>query len=107
MYPEEYGAQVKRHWHTYTDQEEWKRYWLGPTTQTWVEQHLAQGYIALVIVERVPNKAHALVALESHGNEGVYVMDPLYGHRVDSWEWFLSVGPGHHGCHHIDGWYRI
>lgn len=101
------GLQMRRHWNHYNeDQEEWQRYWLGPATRSWVEQHLSEGWIGLVIVERVTGKAHALVVLERRGDEGVLVMDPLYGHRIDSWEWFLSIGPGHHGCHHIDGWYK-
>lgn len=101
------GLEIKRHWDHYkNDEEEWKRYWLGPATRLWVEQHLRQGYIGLVIVERVIGKAHAVVALESRGDEGILVMDPLYGHHLDTWDWFLSVGPGYHGCHHIDGWYR-
>jgi len=108
MFPQWHcGLQMKRHWDHYDDdKEEWQRYWLGPATREWVARHLREGYIGLVIVERVVGKAHALVVLESCGEEGVLVMDPLYGHRVDTWEWFLAVGPRSHGCHHIDGWYR-
>jgi hypothetical protein len=107
MFPQWHcGLHMKRHWDHYdTDQAEWQRYWLGPTAQSWVETHLNQGYIGLVIVERVVGRAHAIVVLESHGDEGIFVMDPLYGHRVETWEWLLSAGPGQHGCHHIDGWY--
>lgn len=101
------NLQMKRHWDDYEhDKEEWQRYWLGPTTRLWVEWHLSHGYTGLVIVERIAGKAHALVVLEGRGDDGVFVMDPLYGHRVERWEWFLSVGPGYHGCHHIDGWYK-
>ncbi len=108
MFPQlKCGLQMKRHWDHYEEsKEEWQRYWLGPLTRSWVEQQFTEGYIGLVIVERTAGRAHALVALESRGEEGIYVMDPLYGHRVDTWEWFLAVGPGYHGCHHIDGWYK-
>lgn len=98
--------ELERYWdYVNKDEEERRRYWLGSGVRSWVERHLAQGQISVVIVERVPGLAHALVLLESRGDEGVFVMDPLYGHRLDTWEWFLSIGPGNHGCHHIDGWY--
>lgn len=100
------GLALERYW-DYVDKDdgERRRYWLGPGMRQWVEKHLASGQISVVIVERIPTMAHALVLLESRQDEGAFVMDPLYGHRVESWEWFLSVGPGHHGCHHINGWY--
>lgn len=99
---------IERFWdYIDKDEEERKRYWLGPDTRQWVEQHLASDQIALVVVERVTGMAHMVVLLESRGDEGVYLMDPLYGHCVESWEWFLSIGAGKHGAHHIDGWYEI
>jgi hypothetical protein len=102
------GLALERYWdYVDKDEEERRRYWLGPGTRPWVEKHLAQGQISAVIVERVVGLAHALVLLESRGDAGVLVMDPLYGHRIDTWEWFLSIGPGNHGCHHIDGWYSL
>lgn len=101
------GLDLERAWrYRGQDEEEWRRYWLGPGTRSWVEKHLASGQIGLVLVERVVGLAHALVVLESCGDEGVLVMDPLYGHKTEDWKWFLSIGPGQHGCHHIDGWYR-
>ena len=101
-----FGVKLERFWnYLEDDQDEMQRFWLGQGTREWVEKHLTQGQIGLVIVERVAGKAHALVALESRGDKGIFVMDPLYGHRVDTWEWFLSIGPGNHGAHHIDGWY--
>lgn len=102
-----FGAKIERHWNYEDDRNEWRRYWLGPGTRSWVEKHLTSGQISVIIVERIPAIAHALVLLESKGDEGVLVMDPLYGHRIESWDWFLSIGPGNHGCHHIDGWFSL
>lgn len=102
------GLALERDWdYVEKDEDERRRYWLGPGTRLWVEEHLDCGQLSVVIVERVVGLAHALVLLESQGEKGVLVMDPLYGHRVDTWEWFLSIGPGAHGCHHIDGWYSF
>jgi hypothetical protein len=102
-----FGTRLERFWdYIDSDETEKRRFWLGPDTREWVESHLAQGKFGLAIVERVPQKAHALVVLESKGDRGVFVMDPLDGHRIDTWEWFLSVGAGHHGAHRIDGWYH-
>lgn len=109
MYPSLYcGLKLERYWdYLHKDEEERLRYWLGPGTRSWVEKHLVSGQISVVIVERVSTMAHALVLLESRGDEGALVMDPLYGHCVESWDWLLSIGPGNHGCHHIDGWYSL
>lgn len=102
------GLALDRAWlYRGIDEAERRRFWLGPGTRPWVEEHLAAGQIGVAIVERRAGHAHALVVLESRGEDGVLVMDPLYGHQVDSWEWFLSIGPGQHGCHHLDGWYSI
>lgn len=107
MFPElQCGLQQERFWHYLRlSKEERLLFWLGPGTRPWVEQHFDKGQIGLVTVERVKGIAHAIVALESRGDDGVYIMDPLYGHRVESWDWFLGIGPGTHGCHHIEGWY--
>ena len=101
------GYPVDLWWH-HKDENDIKRmYWLGANARLWVEYHLRAGEIALVIVERVPNRAHALVLLESRGDDGVLVMDPLYGHRTEPWPWLLGLGAGRHGAHHIAGWYRL
>lgn len=93
------------HWLHTREKQAFQRFWLGPHQRSWVERSLASGRVGLISVERTPGRAHSLVLLENQGETGVLVMDPLYGHRIDTWEWFLSVGPGHHGCHRIDGWY--
>ena len=81
------------------------RWWLGPTQQSWVEQMLADGWIARADVLRVTFMGHAVVVLESRGDTGVLLMDPVHGMVVEPWEWFLAGGPGHE-CHRIEAWYR-
>lgn len=99
-------AKPQRFWQFYdSDEAEQRRFWLGPGTRPWVEQHLAAGHLALVQLHRIPTMAHAVVLLEARGDEGVFLMDPIYGHVVESWDWFLGIGPGNHGCHHVEGWY--
>ena len=102
-----FAIAIDRYWDFVYDEPERQRYWLGPDQRVWVESHLAAGEIGLVCVERTAGRAHQLVVLESRGDAGVLVMDPLYGHRIESWQWFLSVGPSQRGCHRIDGWYRL
>ena len=101
------GYPVEMWWEHTQNEPEKRLFWLGAHARPWVETHLARGAIALVTVERVPGRAHAIVLLEAHGDAGVYVMDPLYGHRVDAWEWFLGVGASFHGAHHLSGWYTL
>lgn len=101
------GLHMERIWEYLPDESERLRFWMGPGERAWVEEHLCTGKIGLVCVERAVGHAHQLVVLESLGDAGVLVMDPLYGHREEPWDWFLSVGPGHTGCHHIDGWYSV
>jgi hypothetical protein len=36
----------------------------------------------------------------------VLLMDPLSGFVSEPWEWFLGIGPGKHGCHYVESWYR-
>src|SRR5262249_28958902 len=100
------GHPVERFWDWMDkDEAERLRFWLGADTRAWVEQRLARGQVAVVQVHRIATMAHALVLLERQGDAGVLLMDPLYGHVVESWDWFLSIGPGNHGCHHVEGWY--
>ncbi len=108
MYPSlVLGIPTERFWQWYeVDEAEQRRFWLGQETRPWVERHLAAGELAIVQLHRIPTMAHAVVLLEARGDEGVFLMDPIYGHIVEPWEWFLGIGPGNHGCHHVEGWYR-
>lgn len=107
-YPQTLGHPVTCFWDALKrgDDAEQRRYWLGEGTREWVEDWLARGYLAVVQVHRIPTMAHALVLLESQGDSGVLLMDPIYGHITEPWDWFLSIGPGHHGAHHVEGWYQ-
>ncbi len=104
-YPGEFGDVTIHYWQYRHGELEWQRFWLGPAQRSWVESYLAAGYLGLASVKRTPGYGHALVVLEDKGDDGVLVMDPLYGHRIESWDWLLASGVGHL-CHRINGWYR-
>ena len=98
------GAEIR----TYADEygeATFKSWWLGPGTDGWIRDWLSAGWIAHATVHRIPDFGHAVAVLGAAA-EGVLLMDPLCGHVVEPWEWFLGIGPGKHGCHRIDGWYR-
>lgn len=97
-------------------------FWLGPGTREWLTGWLAGGWIAQVGVNRIASCGHAVVVLAA-SDDGVLLMDPIYGHVTEPWEWFLGPGgrkgdrsgawPGSapdgrqfYGCHYIEGWYR-
>ena len=80
-----------------------KRWWMGPEHRGWVEGRLRAGHIALVHVLRIPTMTHAVVLLDADA-ENVLLMDPLYGFKEETWDWFLGPGAGTQ-CHHIDCWY--
>lgn len=102
------GVSMSRFWdYEKSDPDECKRFWLGPDTRPWVEQRLATGALAIVHLHRIPTMTHAVVLLEARGDAGVYLMDPIFGHVVESWDWFLGIGPGNHGCHHVEGWFTL
>ena len=67
-------------------------FWLGPRCRPWVEGHLDGGRIAQVMVNRIAGMGHAAAVL-GHSAEGVLLMDPIYGHVTEPWEWFLGPGP--------------
>lgn len=98
-----------RHWgEDAADDDARRRWWLGPTARPWVEGWLADGWIGLALVHRIPELAHAVVVLDAT-EAGAVLMDPwptYGGFLTESWDWFLGVGAGTHGCHRIDGWYR-
>jgi hypothetical protein len=81
------------------------KFWMGPGTEDWVRSWLDKGWIAHVEVMRISALGHAVVLLDA-GNDGVLLMDPLTGHVTEPWEWFLGIGPGKHGSHHVAAWYR-
>ena len=89
----------------FEDEDERRRWWLGPGTREWVERHLADGWIADVRVHRVSHMTHAVVLLDAF-EEGVLLMDPVYGHVIEPWDWFLGIGPGTYGCHRVEYWLR-
>jgi hypothetical protein len=116
----ELGAETRRFWDVYGDEPARKTFWLGPGTEEWVRDWLADEWIAQLNVHRVPEMGHAVVLLEADAY-GVLLMDPIYGHITEPWGWFLGPGvragcdgwPGSapdgrafYGCHHIEGWYR-
>lgn len=102
-YPEELGLEMECYWR-YEDEQQWKRFWLGMEQKVWVQEHLAQEHLALVSIHRVPEMGHSVVLLEAD-ETGVLIADPATGHVHETWEWFLGMGPGTHGCHRIEGWY--
>lgn len=102
-YPEDLGIAMDCYWR-HEDEQQWRRFWLGIEQRAWVQEHLVQGQIALVSVHRVPEMGHSVVLLEAD-EAGVLLADPAAGHVRETWDWFLGVGPGTHGCHCIDGWY--
>lgn len=107
------GAQMRTFWDECTDDtasvaENLRRgrFWMGPGTGEWVRSWLADGWIAHAEVMRISAFGHAVVLLDA-SDEGVLLMDPLYGHVIEPWGWFLGSGPGTPGAHHIAGWYRL
>lgn len=96
-------------------------FWLGPGGRPWLEERLCGGWIAMVQVNRIREMSHAVVALECSG-AGVLLMDPVYGHMTEPWEWLLGPGgkagrsewPGRapdgrqfFGAHFVEGLYRM
>jgi hypothetical protein len=108
-YPERaLGHEVHRWREDRDDEEKRRRWWLGPGTEPWVRSWLEDGWIAHVFVHRRQDYGHAVALLDAT-DDAVHLMDPwpaFGGHITEPWEWFLGIGPGTHGCHHIVGWYR-
>lgn len=108
-YPEEVcGLEMLPYWRDMDEAHHFNdRWWLGPSQRAWVEQMLADGWIAYAHVMRSTVMSHAVTLLEARGDAGVFMMDPVHGPVVESWKWFLSSGP-HHGnwCHRIEAWYQ-
>ena len=95
-------------------------FWLGPAQREWVCDRTAAGWVAQVMVNRKAGMGHAVVLLDGD-NDGVLLMDPVFGHVTEPWAWFLGPGPKSEaaewpgsapdgrafwGCHFIEGWYR-
>jgi hypothetical protein len=81
------------------------KFWMGPGTEDWVRSWLDDGWIAHAEVMRISAFGHAVALLDA-AEEGVVLMDPLCGHVIEPWSWFLGPGPGMKGAHFIAGWYR-
>lgn len=113
------GAEYRTFWDVYGDEPERKIFWMGPDAEAWVRDWLADGWIAAVNLHRIAEMGHAAAVLGAR-DDGVLLMDPIYGHVTEPWGWFLGPGvrngpgwPGSapdgrafHGCHFIEGWYR-
>jgi len=99
------GAETRTFWDVYGDGPERRIFWMGQGAQDWLRGWLADGWVGHAQVFRIPEMGHA-VAVLGVTDEGVLLMDPLSGHITEPWEWFLGIGPGKHGCHFMEGWYR-
>ena len=73
------------------------RWWMGPDQREWVASMLDVA-VCLVHLLRIPTMHHSVVALEAR-DDGVLLMDPIYGHVVEPWDWFLGPGAGDHNAH--------
>jgi LmbE family N-acetylglucosaminyl deacetylase len=114
------GAEFRTHWTEYRDSPDRKIFWQGPAAREWTRGWLEDGWIAAVCLRRIAEMDHAAAVLGC-SDEGVLLMDPVYGHITEPWGWFLGPGPKagradwpgtapdgrvFHGCHFIEGWYR-
>lgn len=72
-------------------------WWMGPDQREWVAS-LLDVAVCLVHLLRIPTMHHSVVALEAH-DDGVLLMDPIYGHVVEPWDWFLGPGAGNQNAH--------
>lgn len=101
-----YGLRLTR---SSTDPDgEARRYWLGPRALPWLVENLDRRRVAILDIERVPGRRHAVVLLEARP-EGGLIMDPLSGYRVEPWDYLLADGPGRHAYprvnHRVRGFY--
>lgn len=116
------GADYRTFWDVFRDEPARKIFWLGPAAEQFVREWTADGWIAGLCLHRIAEMGHAAVLLEA-SDDGVLLMDPIYGHITEPWSWFLGPGPragrseqewpgraadgrAFHGCHFIEGWYR-
>ena len=106
--------QWHRFWDVYDDAPARKVFWLGPGAQGWVRDWLARRVdSAGHAVHRIPAWA-TRSSCSSASDDGVLLMDPIYGHVTEPWDWFL--GPGaqrddepftpNRCCHFIEAWYK-
>jgi hypothetical protein len=115
------GADIRHLWHYQEDEAVRRLFWLGPGTRDWVLGWLAHGWIAQVALHRIKPMGHGAVLLDADDDHGVILMDPIYGHVLEPWDWFLGPGPKDgradwpgsapdgrefYGCTYIEGWYR-
>lgn len=104
------GHDRRSWWDDRDDDEERRRWWLGAggASTDWVRYWLDAGWLGVAVVHRIAGMGHSVAVLGAT-EEGALIMDPypgFGGHVVEPWDWFLGSGPGNHGCHRIDAWYR-
>lgn len=99
------GAETRKWWEDKDDDERRRRWWLGPNGREWVQSWIDDGWIGYAYVHRISDMAHAVVLLDA-SDEGVLLMDPVYGHVIEPWDWFLGIGAGTYGCHRVTPWHR-
>lgn len=118
-YPQRVLGAEMRTFSDVRDESRRKRYWLGPDLQGWLTGVLFCGWRGIAQVNRIQPMGHAVTVLAA-GPDGVLLMDPIYGHVTESWDWFLGPGPKDgradwpgtapdgrewFGAHYIEGWY--
>jgi hypothetical protein len=106
------GAEARTFWDELTNRREPMadalrrgKFWMGPGAGEWVRSWLADGWVAHVEVHRIAAFGHAVVLLDA-SDDGVLLMDPLSGHVIEPWDWFLGSGPMTQAPHYVAGWYR-
>jgi hypothetical protein len=99
------GIETRSWWDDLHDDEARPRWWLGPEGREWLESWLADGWLGLSHVHRTERMTHAVVVLDASERD-VLLMDPIFGHIVEPWDWFLGIGLGSYGCHRICSWHR-
>ena len=107
VYPErETGAPMRAYWREAGGYKN-KVWWLGPHAERWVRFWLRRGWVGLAHIHRIPDMTHCVALLEAD-DDGVLIMDPIYGFKREPWAFFLGPGAGRHGLvHRIDAWYEV
>lgn len=125
------GSRILTFWDHWNERGSHQVFWLGQgaypdparcAASFWMRLMLADGWIAQAAVHRIAGMTHAVVVLGAD-DEGVQLMDPIYGHMTEPWGWFLGPGPQNgraepewpgaapdgrpfYGCTYIEGWYK-
>jgi len=99
------GIESRAWWADVDNDAACRRWWLGADGADWVREWITDGWIGYASVHRVDFMTHAVAVLDAT-EDGVLLMDPVYGHVIEPWDWFLGIGAGTYGCHHISTWHR-